>query len=176
MLKALVHNIIVTPVNTARWYRGSILASHHLTGTTVLFHITNRGVDPFFGLGGGGKSKENVKKKSARLCAQIRNIKLCAKFLFFVLFVCVCVCFYVKFNGFVVPESAFLNLFLHFILLIFQVAKIIGGGGGGQRYVCPPNIFIGGAAAPLAPQDRRLWSQMMFASYWYPFIHLVGEQ
>ena len=25
------------------------------------------------------------------------------------------------------------------------------GGGGAKRYVCPPNIFIGGATAPPAP-------------------------
>ena len=43
----------------------------------------------------------------------------------------------------------FLNLFLNYIL-IFQVVKIIGGGGA-KRYVCHPNIFIGGAMAPLHP-------------------------
>ena len=39
-----------------------------------------------------------------------------------------------------------LNLFLHYILLSFQVVKIIWGGGG-KRYV-PPNIFIGGGCPP----------------------------
>ena len=54
---------------------------------------------------------------------------------------------------------ASLNLFLHYILLIFQVVEITGGGGY-KRYVCPPppNIFIGGGSPPPPPppQDRRL--------------------
>ena len=39
--------------------------------------------------------------------------------------------------------QCFLNLFLHYILYIFQVVEIIGGGGGGQNDIP-------------APQDRRL--------------------
>ena len=38
--------------------------------------------------------------------------------------------------------KVFLNLFLHFILFIFQAAEIIGG----QNDMFAPNIFIGGAA------------------------------
>ena len=54
------------------------------------------------------------------------------------------------FNGFVVHDSAIFNLFLHYILSIFQVYEIIGGG---KRYVCPPpNIFMGAATAPSSPR------------------------
>ena len=53
--------------------------------------------------------------------------------------------FYVKFNGFVVPDSAFLNLFLHYYYEFFKLLKLLGGGGGGggaKRW---------GATAPLPP-------------------------
>ena len=60
-----------------------------------------------------------------------------------------------------------MNLFLHYILSIFQVDEIIGGGGA-KRYVCPPppNIFMGGggATAPQLPQGRRLWGQATWTS------------
>ena len=46
------------------------------------------------------------------------------------------------FNGFVVPDSAF-ETYSCIKLWNFQVVKIIGGGGA-KRYVCHPNIFIGG--------------------------------
>ena len=36
--------------------------------------------------------------------------------------------------------QCFLNLFLHYILLIFQVVKIIGGGGGLVSPPPPPPI------------------------------------
>ena len=61
-------------------------------------------------------------------------------------------------------DSAFLKLFLHYIILsIFQVDEIIGGGGGGRGQndmfgppPPPPNIFIGGGGRllPQLPQDR----------------------
>ena len=63
--------------------------------------------------------------------------------------------FNVKSNGFVVHAigQCFLNLFLHYILLIFQVVEIIGGGGG--KTIClPPNIFIGGRLPPPPPPPR----------------------
>ena len=54
-----------------------------------------------------------------------------------------------NFNGSVVPDC-FLNLFLHYILLIFQVVEIIGGGG--ERYVCPPIFSWGWRLRPLPPR------------------------
>ena len=73
---------------------------------------------------------------------------------------------YVKFNGFVVHDSAFFrrNLFLHYIggggirkMQFFKLTKLLGGGGGAKRYVCPPppNIFIGGGGR-LPPSSPRV--------------------
>ena len=65
--------------------------------------------------------------------------------------------FYVKFNGFVVYDSAFLNLFLQYILLIFQVVEIIGGGGGWQN-----DMF----ATPPPPHIRNKVPFCDFRTYW----------
>ena len=49
--------------------------------------IADRGVDPFFGLGGGGgggKSKENFKSRNIKLCAR-RKMEIC---LCLVVFLC----------------------------------------------------------------------------------------
>ena len=46
--------------------------------------------------------------------------------------------FYVKFNGFVVPYSAFSCIIY---LLIVQVVEIIAGGGGGQSDMFATPIF-----------------------------------
>ena len=83
------------------------------TSRVRLNTVEDRGVDPFFSDGGGGRGKS----KEIKLGAQIKK----------------------------------LNIFLHYILLIFQVVGIIGGGG--ERYVCPPpNIFIGGDCPPPPPR------------------------
>ena len=68
--------------------------------------------------------------------------------------------------------QCFLNLFLHYILSIFQVDEIIGGGGGQNDMFAPPSppkkYFHwgggGGATAPQLPQDRRLWGQATWTS------------
>ena len=45
------------------------------------------------------------------------------------------------------------NLFLHYILLIFQVVENIGGGGG-QNDMFPPPIFSFGGRLPPPPPPR----------------------
>ena len=51
------------------------------------------------------------------------------------------------------PDSAFFNLFLHYILHIFQVVEIIGnpGGGEGKTKCLPPQYFHGGDCMPPPP-------------------------
>ena len=104
--------------------------------------IADRGVDPFFGFGGGGgKSKENFNifgraKSQYKTLRTAQNGKLC---MFSSIFMFLTVCLIVL-----------LNLFLHYILLIFQVVEIIGGGGG-QNDMFATQIFSLGGDCPLLP-------------------------
>ena len=102
-----------------------------------------RGVDPFFGWGWGCKSKKN-------------NFANCK----FAIWFCSAL-------------RCFLNLFLHYILWIFQVVEIIGGGGA-KRYVCHPNIFMG-ATAPCPPPPRIDASVFTFSIQANPFPPDVHE-
>ena len=61
--------------------------------------------------GGGGGSKKNFKIFGA-LCTQSYSFKVCAPQKLKIVYVYYC--FYVQFNGFVVPYDDFLNLFLHY--------------------------------------------------------------
>ena len=50
--------------------------------------------------------------------------------------------------------QCFLNLFLHYILSIFQVDEIIGGGA--KRYVCPTPQYFHGGGGRLLPSSPRI--------------------
>ena len=62
---------------------------------------------------------------------------------------------FVKFNGFVVPDSTFKTYSYLTLLLIFQVVEIIGGGGN-DMFAPPPQYFHWGATAPPPPGSTPL--------------------
>ena len=59
----------------------------------------------------------------------------------------------------------FFKLFLHYILLFFQIVKIIGGGGETICLPPPPNILIGGDCPPPPPPpidaSVHLWMNLI---------------
>ena len=89
-----------------------------------------------FSDGGGVKVRKMPQKKSARFARKvaISNFSRKARGKNEN---CVClVYFYVKFNGFVVHDSAFLTYSC--ITYYFQVDEIIGGGGQNDMFAPPP--------------------------------------
>ena len=108
----------------------------------------------------GGKSK----KKFNIFSAQNRNIKLCAQCAPQNLKLCMFSSIFMLNLMVSQPWQCFLNLFLHYILLICQVVKIIGGGGAKSSMFAPPPPpkFFGGVTSP--PQDRCLFSMVVICA------------
>ena len=61
--------------------------------------------------------------------------------------------FYVKFNGFVVHDSAFWTYSCITYYQFFKLTKLLGGGGGGQN-----DMFAGGPGGG-APGSSRVFSK-----------------
>ena len=101
-----------------------------------------------FRIGGGGQKLEKCHNFRHDLCANLQyNIlpaERAAKFTI------VYVSSIFMLNLMVCSDlQCFFNLFLHYILWIFQVVKIIGGGGGKTICLPPPPIFsLGGQLPP----------------------------
>ena len=137
------------------------------------FPLGNKYLGSSFWMGGGhrsifwiGEARLRVRKFFGTLCAQSRNIKLCAQSTPQNWKLCMfSSIFMLNFNGFVVPDC-FLNLFwfLHYIWIFQDLSKMLGGGGGGQNDMfATPIISLGGSNYPPPPQDRRL-SLLIFLS------------
>ena len=131
------------------------------------------GASIHFSDGGGGAKLRKISNISARSARAEHAAKLKIVYVL-VVFLC-------KIYWFCSALWWFLNLFLHYILWIFQVVEIIGGGGGGRKTIClPPNIFMGGGGGrpPPAPQDRRLWEahmDMILFEVFLKNIHLIPQ-
>ena len=122
-------------------------------------HSSQRRSIHFSDMGGGGGTRV---RKNFKFSSKSRNIKLRAerhrKNWKLCMFSSI---FNVKFNGFVVPDSAVLNLFLHYIPYFFaQVVEIIVGGGGGGKTTCLPPQYFHWATTPPPPDFFCLSAQL----------------